>query len=169
MAKPKYDYSGDEFYEEVLTLAVKGLTDAEIADGLNLAPEVFCRMKAGSYGGWNETQNQQRSQRICQVLTRGRRKINAIVRGAYLKAAIGGKRVKSKTKVYRRLKFADGSLSDNEDVQTSETEQELPPNIQALATWLFHHDDEWRKRSKGETEQEEGDMDIENWIKENSK
>lgn len=173
MAKPKYDYNGDSFYEEILALAMQGLTDAEIADSLtnSLSPEAFCRMKNGNYDGWTKRQNEKRSERICQVLARGRRKINAIVRGAYLKSAIGGKKIKSETKVIRRVKFPDGSFSDAEDVQTSSTEQELPPNIQALSTWLFHHDEEWRKIAKGEsddnipTDLDKG-VDIDAWIKE---
>lgn len=177
MAKPKFDYNGNVFYDEILALAMQGLSDAEIADSLSdnlgdsLSPEAFSRMKNGKYDGWTKKQNKERSKRICQVLARGRRKINAIVRGAYLKAAIGGKKVKSETKVTRRMKLPDGSLSDIEDVQTSATEQELPPNVQALSTWLFHHDEEWRKISKGESDDDipagiTKGIDIDAWIKE---
>lgn len=180
MAKPKFDYNGNAFYDEILALAMQGLSDAEIADSLSdklgnsLSPEAFSRMKNGKYDGWTKKQNEKRSERICQVLARGRRKINAIVRGAYLKAAIGGKKVKSETKITRRMKLPDGTLSDVEDVQTSATEQELPPNVQALSTWLFHHDEEWRKISKGENTDDipkdiDKGIDIDAWIKEEIK
>lgn len=150
MAKAKFDYNSSEFYEELFSLAIQGLTDAEIADGLGekfgqtLAPEVFCRMKNGNYEGWNEKQNEERSKHISQVLARARRKANSIVRGAYLKAALGGKKIKSKTVVRRKLRI-DGIYTKDEEIQTSETEQELPQNIQAMSTWLFHHDEEWRQ------------------------
>ena len=170
MAKPKYDYNGDAFYDEILALSIQGLSDSEIADSLTLSPEAFSRMKNGKYDGWSKRQNEERSERICQVLARGRRKINALVRGAYLKSAIGGKKIKSQTKVTRRLKLPDGSMSDIEDVQTSATEQELPPNVQALSTWLFHHDEEWRKASKGEADDVPKDIEkginIDAWIRE---
>lgn len=34
-------------------------------------------------------------------------------------------------------------------MQISESEFESPPNIQALSTWLYHHDPEWRKVQRG--------------------
>lgn len=176
MAKPKHDYNSEDFYQEIYGYAFNGMNDAEIADALDLEPEVFCRMKAGSYQSWGEKENEEYSKRIGQVLSRARNKINSIVRGAYLKGALGGKKVKSKTNVTRRVKLPDGTLSDIEDVQSSETEQELAPNMQALATWLYHHDKEWRKI---ERKQDEGSSDvpqdinegvsIDSWIKENIK
>lgn len=178
MAKPKFDYNSNEFYDELFALAFQGLTDAEIADGLSdkfgqtLTPEVFCRMKNGKYEGWSEKKNQEFGGRISQVLACARRKINSIVRGAYLKAALGGKKVKSKTIVSRRMKLPDGSLTNAEDLQTSETEQELPYNIQAMSTWLYHHDEEWRKIERKQDEDADDiptDIDkgisVSEWIK----
>lgn len=52
MARPKkFDYDSDDFYDEILALAMQGLTDAEIADsladklGVSLFPEAFSSMK----------------------------------------------------------------------------------------------------------------------------
>lgn len=52
MARPKkFDYDSDDFYDEILALAMQGLTDAEIADsladkfGVSLSPDVFSTMK----------------------------------------------------------------------------------------------------------------------------
>lgn len=153
MARPrKFDYDSDDFYDEILALSMQGMTDAEIADALqdrfgqSLDPEVFNTMKNGNYPHWSEEENARRSERLKKVLARGRRKMNNAVRGAYLKAAIGGKVIKSKTVVRRRLKV-DGVYTKDEEIQTSETETELPYNVQALATWLYHHDPEWRKKS----------------------
>ena len=153
MARPrKFDYDSDDFYDEILALAIQGLTDAEIADALedkfgqSLDPEVFNTMKNGNYVHWSEEENARRSERLKKVLARGRRKTTSAVRGAYLKAALGGKKVKSKTVVTRKLRV-DGVYTDDVEIQTSETETEMPYNMQALATWLYHHDPEWRKRS----------------------
>jgi hypothetical protein len=178
MARPrKFDYNSDDFYDEILALAIQGLTDAEIADALedkfgqSLDPEVFNTMKNGNYVHWSEEENARRSERLKKVLARGRRKTTSAVRGAYLKAALGGKKVKSKTVVKRRLKV-DGVYTDDEEIQTSETETELPYNIQALATWLYHHDPEWRKVQRKQdtdaadvpTDVKRG-IDIDAWIK----
>lgn len=149
---PKFDYDSDDFYDEILALAMQGLNDAEIADALGdkfgqtLSPEVFCTMKNGNYAQWSEEDNARRSERINKALARGRRKITSLVRGAYLKGALGGKKVKSKTVVTRKLRV-DGVYTDDVEIQTSETETEMPYNMQALATWLFNHDPEWRKKS----------------------
>lgn len=173
---PKFDYDSDEFYNRVAQLAMQGNTDEEIAINLgdtpekSLRPEVFCRMTKGKYAGWTEEENERRSVRLCQVLTHARHRINSIVRGAYLKCALGGKRLKTRSTVTRRLRI-DGQLTDDEEVQTTETESELAPNIQALATWLYHHDPDWRKTQRGE-ENKTGDVptdiehgiDVEAWI-----
>lgn len=167
MARPrKFDYDSDDFYDEILALAMQGLNDAEIADALgdkfgeSLDPETFNCMKNGNYIGWNEEENERRSARFLKVLARGRRKTTSVVRGAYLKAALGGKKVKTKTVVTRRLKV-DGMYTDDEEIQTSETETEMPYNVQALATWLYHHDPEWRKvQRKQDTEASEIPVDV---------
>lgn len=178
MARPrKFDYDSDDFYDEILALAMQGLTDAEIADSLedkfgeSLSPEVFCTMINGNYEAWSDEENKKRSERLSKVLARGRRKINSIIRGAYLKAALGGKKIKSKTTVRRKLKI-DGVYTEDEEIQTSETEQELPYNIQAMATWLYHHDKDWRKVERNQDEESSDipinirkGVDIDNWIR----
>lgn len=161
---PKYNYDIDNFYDEVLALSMKGYTDAEIADaiedvlGFTLSPEVFCCMKNGNYKGWTEEENERRGQRLSKVLARGRRKTNATVRGAYLSAAIGGKKTKNVVRTYAEVKcpcggenikckkcFGTGKIVSTSKSVIQETENELPPNTQALSTWLYHHDEEWRK------------------------
>lgn len=175
MARPKkFDYDSDEFYDEILALSMQGLTDAEIADalqdkfGISLTPETFSCMKNGDYRMWTKKENQTRSDRLNKVLGRGRRKINAVVRGAYLKAALGGKKIKNKTVTTRKLRI-DGKYTDDEEIQTTEGEQELPYNIQAMATWLYHHDPEWRKIERKQEDDStpkdiEHGIDIDKWI-----
>lgn len=159
MARPrKFDYDSDDFYDEILALAMQGLNDAEIADALgdkfgeSLSPEVFCTMKNGNYANWTEEENERRSERLNKALARGRRKITSLVRGAYLKGALGGKKIKSKTVVRRKLRV-DGAYTDDEEIQTSETETEMPYNMQALATWLYNHDKEWRAATNKKREE----------------
>lgn len=179
MARPKkFDYDSDDFYDEILALAMQGLNDAEIADALqdkfgqSLDPETFNCMKNGNYINWTKEENETRSARLIKVLARGRRKTTSLVRGAYLKAALGGKKVKTKTTVRRRLRI-DGVYTDDEEIQTSETETEMPYNVQALATWLYHHDPEWRKvQRKQDTEASDipvnvkKGINVDAWIKE---
>lgn len=151
MAKPKFDYNGDEFYMEIMALAMKGLTDSQISFSLSekfgeeLEATTFSKMKNGKYDKWSEEQNKKYGGRIVQALTHGREKINSIVRGSYLKSALGGKKIKSKSTVIRKIRTSDGTETDAQEVQETHTEQELPPNMQALSTWLFNHDKEWRK------------------------
>lgn len=178
---PKFNYDSDDFYDEILALSMQGLTDAEIADALedrfktSLSPEAFCSMKNGNYDKWSEKENEWRSARLVKVLARGRRKINSIVRGAYLKAALGGKKLKNKSTTTRRVRLPDGTLTDEEDIQTTVSEIEQPSNIQALATWLYHHDKEWRKVERKQDESTDIQTDIEHginidsWIKDKLK
>ena len=174
MAKAKFNYNDDGFYKEIFLLASNGLSDAEISDALSdrfkqsLTPEVFSKMKNGKYEGWKEKDNIKRSEKISQALSHARRKVNATVRRKFLDIALGGKKVKSKAEVSRKIRNEDGSLTGSEDVQTTVTETELPPNLQALTTWLNNHDPEWRKAMDGEGTEDEGSIKVGEWIKENS-
>lgn len=173
MGRPKkFDYDSQDFYDRVATLAMQGMTDAEIAanlsesEGGSLSREVFTCMKNGTYNKWTKAENKRRSERLANVLAHARNRINSIVRGAYLKSALGGKKIKSKTVITRKLKVGE-SETDGEVIQTAETESELPPNLQALSTWLYHHDPEWRKvQDKLDTDDDMDEVDIEEskWI-----
>ena len=148
--KPKFNYDSDEFYEAVYECAYQGMTDKEIAYGLqdrlgaSLTPDTFLAMLGGRYASWDKDDNQYRSKRLKRALDRARHKINSVVRNRYLKMALGGWKTKNVTVVQRRMRI-DGELTDNEDIQTSTTEQEYAPSLQALSVWLHHHDPEWRK------------------------
>lgn len=185
MAKPKHDYDSEKFRQDIAIAASSGMTDEEIADTLNLSPEAFSRMKNGKMDIWSEEENERRGASIRQVLARARRKTNAIVRGRYLKAALGGIRVKSKTKraILGKCPVCGGTdpectecggtgqvlLTDKSVLQ--ETESETAPNMQALATWLYHHDPEWRKIDRNLDEEADDvatdinhGVDIDKWI-----
>ena len=186
MRKPKHNYDDDKFYEDIMGYAMQGFTDAEIADALDLNPDVFGSMKNGNYAMWNKKQNAARSERLNRVLSRGRTKINAIVRSAYLKAALGGKKVKKSIVKYvqercecegknKHCPYCGGTgwvtLTDKAVAQ--EETEELYPNVQAMSMWLLHHDPEWRKIERKQ-DNDEGvpapdevshGVNIEDWIK----
>lgn len=175
MPTTQRDYDADELYDEIFALAMQGSTDKEIAFnlqdklGYSIEPSAFSKMIDGKYEYWSEEENERRGKRLRQVLARARSKINAIVRGRYLKVALGGIKVRHKSKVIRHLRI-DGVITEDEEVQVTETEQELAPNAQALSTWLYHHDPEWRKVQRGE-DTDDGSVvratkgiDVESWI-----
>ena len=159
MAKPQYNYDDpeDRFYSKIGELAAKGFNDSEIADLLDLDESVFNRMKNGKYDGWSKEQNETRSALICQVLTRRRRQIIGGLRGTYIRAALGLVKPKSKTIKYVEERCQCGGDEDcpicgglgrvtrSDKWVTIETEAETAPNMQAIATLLYHYDKEWRK------------------------
>ena len=178
MAKPKFNYDGEEFYKEIYALALQGLNDAEIAYALGdnlgvvlddegnvieesqikgLDPATFALMKEGKYKGWNAEENERRGKRMSKELAHGRAKILGIVRGRYLKAALGGIKIKGKV-VRKRYNVVNGVADmQNRIEDVTESESETAPNMQALANFLYHHDPQFRNIQKGI---EEGDMDI---------
>jgi len=129
------DYEGDD---------INGLnleSTEEIPDSLN--PEVFSRMKNGEYDGWGEQENKLRSMLICQALSQARVKLSLLYKGVYDKLAMGKWKTKTVTTVVRDGFDKEGNKVNDTTVTT--TEQELPPNMQALSTWRFNHDPEFRK------------------------
>ena len=177
MAKPKFNYDGEDFYKEIYALAMQGLQDAEIAYNLGdslgvaedengvpyeteargLSPEVFNKMKNGNYEGWTKEDNERRSKRISQELAHGRAKILGIVRGRYLKAALGGIKIKGSV-TRKRYNIVNGEkMLDNMVMEETESVSETAPNMQALANFLYHHDPQFRNIQKGI---EEGDINI---------
>lgn len=144
---PKHNYDGEEFYQDIYAYAMQGMVDAEIADMLDLDADTFNAMKKGSYIGWNDEQNERRSSKILVVLQRGRNKINAAVRGKYLKTALGGMKTTDVTTVRRKM-YIGGEYTNEDEITTTTTERELAPNMQALSTWLYHHDKEWRENQQ---------------------
>lgn len=109
----------------------------------SLAYETFSRMKNGKYDGWTEQENALRSMLICQVLERARSKLCLVYKGVYDKLALGKWKTKSKTTTTSSKVNKDGERY--EDTVTTETEQDLAPNLQALTMWRFHHDKEFRE------------------------
>ena len=125
----KYDYESVEFSKIIEDLARKGLTNKEIALSIGLSEKHFS-VKV------NELPN------LSNLLSRTRASINAAVRAKFLSVALGGGKVKTITTQQMRI---DGELTENATVNT--VEAELAPNLNALTTWLYHHDEEWREKT----------------------
>jgi len=167
---PKHDYNGDDFYDEVFFLAFNGATDAEIASAMGLSDNTFNQMKSGDYEHWQDEKGKAHTERLVKVLARARRRIVQAIRGKYLQAALGGQEVENVTTTTRHLKI-DGQVTDDEEVQVTRTKTKTLPNMQALATLLYHHDPEWRKVQRGLDEESsdipqeiESGVDICKWI-----
>ena len=143
MAKPKYDYKSREFLDEIEKLAKKGLTDKEIAISIGLAPQTFSEKKG-------------KVTELGEVLSRARTTLNAAIRAKFLALAMGG--VKVRTVTSSSIKDEMGGLTDNKLIET--VEAELPPNLNAISTWLFHHDEEWRERTVAKVDLTTNGKDI---------
>ncbi len=124
-------------------LASLELEDVESIPAEGLAPEVFSRMKCGQYDGWTEQENKLRSMLICQVLSRARVKLNILYKGIYDRVASGKWKTKTTQTTERKTVSKDGAPYT--ETTTTTTEQELPPNMQAITVWRYHHDPEFRK------------------------
>lgn len=125
MAKKKHEYESEEFLKRIEGYAKKGYTDKEIAYELDLNPNYFSDLKAEKHC-------------ISEALARGRAKINNIVRQRFLAVGLGGLKTK-------RISKRKSEAGDDETI-IFEEENELAPNPQVLSTWLFNHDEEWRKQ-----------------------
>lgn len=154
----KHDYDDPVFYDTIEEQSRKGFTDRNIAHSMNLTPEVFSRMKSGKYENWEKEDNARRGELITQALARGRDAVNLIIRDKYLKTALGGQKTKTVMKRYVERRCVcqgsdddcpmcggEGSIILTDKAVMHETDIELAPNMQALATWLFNHDPEWRE------------------------
>lgn len=146
-------YLGEEMRRIIEGRNNKVIDDAEIPDDIvledtenipdSLAPEVFSRMKNGNYDKWTEQENKLRSMLIGQALSQARIKLNLLYKGVYDKLAMGKWKTKTTTKVEKNTINKEGTPYT--ETITTTTEQELPPNMQALTTWRFNHDPEFKK------------------------
>ena len=159
---PKFDYESKEFLDHIEGLSQKGYTDKNIAFALvqkygdTLNAQYFNELKNEKIEGTEKLT--ERAYKISEALARGREKINLFARDTYFKAALGGKKTKDIYRVFAERKCECGGsdmdcplcngtgriISDKKAI-TQEVEREMPPNLQALGTWLFNHDEEWRK------------------------
>lgn len=166
----KNDYDSDDFYDEAFFLAFNGASDAEIAYAFDITPTYFSLIKHGKVVEWTPEQNAHRSARLLKVLERARKKILQAIKGKYLQAALGGQDVESVSTVTRKVRMP-GVESPVDVVQETVTRTKTLPNMQALATLMFHYDKDWRKVQRGVDDDTQGipqdietGIDIHKWI-----
>ncbi|MGM9810981.1 MAG: hypothetical protein ACI30J_08980 [Paludibacteraceae bacterium] len=166
----KNDYDSDDFYDEAFFLAFNGASDAEIANAFDITPTYFSLIKNGKVVEWSKEDNARRSARLLKVLERARKKIMQAIKGKYLAAALGGQEVESISTTTRMVRLS-GQDAPAEVIQETRTKTKTLPNMQALATLMFHYDKEWRKVQRGLDEETqdvptniETGIDIEKWI-----
>jgi len=161
--KNRWDYESEEFANAIENFAMKGLTDKEIAIEISINPTYFLELKS-------------KYDQISDALARGRAKINSAVRQKYLAVALGGLKRKSVTRKLPSMNESVKYIQEEDGMVVLETTEELAPNPQALATWLFNHDEEWRKKvidgkkldvtSGGE--KLNGSININSWLQANN-
>lgn len=159
---PKHDYDSDDLYMTIYDLAHDGANDSEIALDLGVTPELFSKWLNGKYDKWSEEENAHRSHRLVQVLTRARAKINQQIRGKFLSVALGDGATVERTTTTEYIRSrcpCDGKnpdcpncggtgwirLTNKQKATEITTTRKNNPDKQAMATWLHHHDPEWRK------------------------
>lgn len=144
--KKKIDYDGEEFYNQIFTLASGGATDEQLAFQLNpsLRASTFKAMKEGTYERWTPTQNARRSERIQRTLEQARSKVDQAITNVMLRSMLG--KNKSVTTVEKTVTEYDaaGQVQGSTVIKTVTTTEE-GPNIRLIEKWLTHHDQNWRK------------------------
>ena len=156
MAKPKYDYDSDYFYQRIRESADRQMQenhiiwDKVIAKDIDLESSVFSAMKSGCYPQWSKEENDRRSEQINNVLSRARASVEP--------------------EVWRMvLEMGLGKVQDEQRI----TVHKLPPNLNALQMWLRHHSQMYRSIESGKLEAEENSdiptdithgIDIGKWI-----
>ena len=143
--KPKFDYTGEEFLNRISELARRGYTDRDIAFAIGMNETYFNEKKAECAP-------------ISEALAHARSQLNSTVRGAFLKAALGGRLVKKYSYIQKRCeckgKDPDCPICDGSGWITPEQhrvveEYEQAPNLMAQNRWLMNYDEEWKKQMKG--------------------
>ena len=159
--KPKYDYTSQEFLDQIAAYAKQGFTDKEIALSIGLSPQKFSEKK----GELSE---------LSDALAHARASLNAAVRSAFIKSCLGRvvrhtEYVKQKCSTCKGKGMIVDELTGKPELcpdcggtgwirltdRAVVSEQEIAPSVQAQITWLLAHDEEWKKSLKGH---DEGDL-----------
>lgn len=130
--KTTLNYNDPMFLLEVEGLARDGFDDQQIAEIFDVAPKTFYFNKNKRVPVTPDNPTGESALSI--TLKRGRRPLSVLVENALYKRATG---LKVKSTVTRMMVLPDGTKTDIEIVQTTETE--LPPDTGAAMAWLKHH------------------------------
>lgn len=171
MAKPKYDYDSDYFYQRIQESADRQMQenhiiwDKVIAADLGFeTPTTFSEMKNGEYRAWSKEENERRSKRINDLLSRARAGVEPEVWKMVLEMGLG--KVQAQDITFDKI---GDKIQDEQRI----TVHKLPPNLNALQMWLRHHSQMYRSIESGKLEDEENSdiptgithgIDIGKWI-----
>ena len=171
MAKPKYDYDSDYFYQRIQESADRQMQenhiiwDKVIAADLGFeTPTTFSEMKNGEYRAWSKEENERRSKRINDLLSRARAGVEPEVWKMVLEMGLG--KVQAQDITFDKI---GDKIQDEQRI----TVHKLPPNLNALQMWLRHHSQMFRSIESGKLEDEENSdiptdinhgIDIGKWI-----
>lgn len=170
MAKPKYDYDSDYFYQRIRESADRQMQenhiiwDKLIAKDIDLESSVFSAMKSGCYPQWSKEENDRRSEQINNVLSRARASVEPEVWRMVLEMGLG--KVQAQDITFDKI---GDKIQDEQRI----TVHKLPPNLNALQMWLRHHSQMYRSIESGKLEAEENSdiptdithgIDIGKWI-----
>lgn len=152
MAKPKYDYDSDYFYQRIQESADRQMQenhiiwDKVIAADLGFeTPTTFSEMKNGEYRAWSKEENERRSKRINDLLSRARAGVEPEVWKMVLEMGLG--KVQAQDITFDKI---GDKIQDEQRI----TVHKLPPNLNALQMWLRHHSQMYRSIESGKLEDE---------------
>ena len=130
MAKPKYDYDSDYFYQRIQESADRQMQenhiiwDKVIAADLGFeTPTTFSEMKNGEYRAWSKEENERRSKRINDLLSRARAGVEPEVWKMVLEMGLG--KVQAQDITFDKI---GDKIQDEQRI----TVHKLPPNLNAL-------------------------------------
>lgn len=128
MAKAKFDFYDKQNLLKIEGWARDGWEDKQIAENLRYNETYFSELKS-------------KIPELSEALKRGRQPLDIIVENSLYKRATG---LKVKTVIKRWLLLPDGTKTDTEILQ--ETESEIPPDTGAAMAWLKNRKPEsWNK------------------------
>lgn len=157
MAKPKYDYDSDFFYQRIQESADRQMQENHIIWDKVIAQDLgfevattFSEMKNGQYRPWTKDENERRSKRINEVLSRARASVEPEVWRMILEMGLG--KVQAQDITFDKI---GDKIQDEQRI----TVHKLPPNLNALQMWLRHHSQAYRCIERGEKDIDDGRID----------
>lgn len=157
MAKPKYDYDSDYFYQRIQESADRQMQenhivwDKVIAQELGIGANTFSMMKTGDYCEWTREENEKRSARIQELLSRARASVEPEVWKMVLEMGLG--KVQAQDITFDKI-------ADKIQNEQRITVHKLPPNLNALQMWLRHHSQMYRSIESGDMEKNDSDNRV---------
>lgn len=134
-ARSSVDWTDEHILLEVEGLARDGYDDGQIAEIFGQTRETFSRNKVKRE---LDEEGKDRESGLSKALRDGRRPLTVLVENALFRKATGA-RTKTVTVVTKKMVMPDGSESETEVVQSTESNIEHPPDTGAAIFWLKTH------------------------------